>query len=445
MRILVGTIEIAGQLPIYADGFRRLGHEVTTVVYQRNDAFPDIEYDVDISPRTINWPASVKNSSSLPVRAYRGTANRSMAAVNRMSLIARLAWLIANHDLFVFQWAGCSLWPGNREYPLLKRLGKRIVSVCNGDDVRHWSAYDQQNALLKTAGVSLQEMGESYKQSPLERSLRHLRMAERYSDLILSVPNQSGLGVRPYMRFSYPQDLSRYKFNIPQRDVPVIVHAPSVKSIKGTDIILPTLERLSAEGVPFELRLLHGVLNQQVLAELTEADIAIDQIHLPEYGLFGAEAMASGCALASCNREDLEPVPPNRPIWHIDSDNMYGQMKRLLTDKQLRMSLAQEGRKYVEAHHDHVRVAQEILECLERDEAIQYDFYPSFFARHYHLPEGETIPEDLKEMTTQIVQKWGLPIDVDPQSMIERGLMSARGFNPTTALQRWKPSMSPAT
>jgi hypothetical protein len=32
LRILVGTIEIAGMIPIFADGFRRLGHQVTTAI-----------------------------------------------------------------------------------------------------------------------------------------------------------------------------------------------------------------------------------------------------------------------------------------------------------------------------------------------------------------------------------------------------------------------------
>jgi len=66
---------------------------------------------------------------------------------------ARLFWLIARHDIFFFQWAGLSLLEGNGEYPFIKRLGKRIVSVCVGDDVRHWSAYNEQWAQLKTRAL----------------------------------------------------------------------------------------------------------------------------------------------------------------------------------------------------------------------------------------------------------------------------------------------------
>jgi hypothetical protein len=171
---------------------------------------------------------------------------------------------------------------------------------------------------------------------------------------------------------------------------------------------------------------------------LPEADIAIDQLHFNLHGTFGLEAMASGCALATCNREDCEPFPPNRPIWHIDEANLHNSLKRLLGDKELRVRLAQQGRRYVERYHDHVKVTRAIIQHLDDGIEQQYDHYPTFFARDYRLPDGETIPEDLKRMTAKIVQRWGLPQDVDPQDMIARRLMSAEGLDPFVPIPRWK-------
>jgi len=48
LRVLVGTVDIAGQLCAYSDAFRQLGHQVTTVAWSRNNFFRDVEYDVDI-------------------------------------------------------------------------------------------------------------------------------------------------------------------------------------------------------------------------------------------------------------------------------------------------------------------------------------------------------------------------------------------------------------
>jgi hypothetical protein len=430
LRILLGTVDIAGQLTAYADGFRQLGHQVTTVIAGRNPFYPDVQYDVELITKEIPWSWKI----------------------NRSVQIARLLWLcasrglIARHDLFVFMWAGTSLLDFNSEYPLLKRAGKKIISIFNGDDVRHWSAYSQQMApLIQTDScVRLEDLDRSYADDPLSRPLRNIRMAERYSDLILSVPNQSALAVRPYMHFFVPLNLSEYEANIPGREVPVVVHAPSSKAVKGTELILQTLERIRAEKIPFELRFLHGMSNSEVKRELTQADVVIDQLHLPLHGKLGVEAMASGCALATCNREDCEPFPPNRPICNIDPENLGAQLKLLLTERQLRIRLAEEGGRYAERYHDHVKVAGQILNRLAAEGVEAYDHYPSFFARRYQLPEGDHVPDDLKRLSAQVVQRWGLPEGVDPHDMIARGLVSADVLKFSELIPRWKPAPSTA-
>lgn len=430
LRILVGTVEIAGQIPVLTDAFRRLGHQVTSVIACRHPLYPDIHYDVDISGKAIRWPDTLARTRSLLVRLPRGLVNRAYAKMQR----ARRLRLIHSHDLFVFQWAGTSLWPGNREYPLLKKSGKLIISFFNGDDVRHASAYSQQY------NISLQGLDDFYRNDPLERPLRNLRAAERYSDLIISQPNQSGLAVRPYYHFFVPMSLSLFRGNIPARDVPVVIHAPSSKPVKGTELIMEALNRLHSDGVSFEMRLLHQVPNFEVIAALRDADVVIDQLYSATYGKLGLEAMASGCAVASRNREDCDPIPPNRPIWHISPENLYDQLKRLLTDKVLRVRLAREGLQYVNRYHDHVNVARRIIAFLKNQELQPCDYYPSFFTRKYSLPPGVVISDDLRQMTAQIVQRWGLPEDVDPCDLVRRGLISADALDVSKAIPRWKPT-----
>lgn len=431
MRILVGTVEIGGVLPIFADGFRKLGHRVTTVVSDRHRFNADVQYDVDLGTSVIRWPSAISQRSPRPIRSL-------TERVERLARLQRLIRLIALHDLFVFHWGGGSLrW--YTDYPLIKALGKKIVSHFCGSDVRHWSAYDQDYAPLiaKGSSVRLQGVRAELQDEPLDKPLSIMRSAERYSDLILSVPNQSALAVRPYNHYLVPVDLSVYTGNIPRRDVPVVVHAPSHTAAKGTDLILSALGRLKSEGLKFEVRLLQELSNRQVLSELADADVAIDQLHMALHGKLGVEAMASGCALATSDRKDYEPFPPDRPIWHIGPENLYAQLKCLLTDKELRIDLANKGLQYVKRYHDHVFVVRRILEALEVGKPEQYDHYPTFFPGQYRLPEGIEISDKLKRMTAQIVQRWGLPEGVDPWDMIERGLMSADGLNPSRPIPRW--------
>jgi hypothetical protein len=46
-----------------------------------------------------------------------------------------------------------------------------------------------------------------------------------------------------------------------------------------------------------------------LLARLEDADVCIDQIHLPMHGKLAVEGMAAGCAVAACDQQRLEPLP----------------------------------------------------------------------------------------------------------------------------------------
>ena len=57
MRILVDTVEIGGVIPILANGFRELGHQVKTVIKERHAFFSELQYDVDIPERRLCGPS----------------------------------------------------------------------------------------------------------------------------------------------------------------------------------------------------------------------------------------------------------------------------------------------------------------------------------------------------------------------------------------------------
>jgi len=263
-------------------------------------------------------------------------------------------------------------------------------------------------------------------------------MAERYADAIFAQPSYAELAVRPYRHLYLAVNLSLYDCSIPARDVPLVIHAPSLREVKGTAEILSTLERLRSDGVAFELRLLEGVTNREVIQQLVAADVVVDELNEANYGMLGLEAMATGCAVAGGNHPGLVPWPPERPVLPINPSNVYFQLRNLLTNKQLRVRLASEGRRFVEKYHSHLMVAQGLVRCVEPD-AREHDYYPVFFARDYILPNEEETTDSLKRITAEIVQRWGLPKDVDAQTMVARGLMSPQGLAPHTPIPRWNP------
>jgi hypothetical protein len=61
---------------------------------------------------------------------------------------------------------------------------------------------------------------------------------------------------------------------------------------------------------------------------------------------------------------------------NVTRDTLANQLRNVIVDRELRRRLAEAGRPYVEAHHDHVKIAREILHWLERGGIKEYDFTP---------------------------------------------------------------------
>jgi hypothetical protein len=425
LRVFVGAIEVSGFTSELAGGLRAAGHAVTTGVRYTHTNFPDRRYDLDLADDTdaVDWDDLAREARGGPLRAPRHLPRRGTAT-------DRARWILQHHDAFVFVYGSLRRdrrttmrWEGQgREYALLRRLGKRIVSYFVGPDVRHASAYDQQLAALGGHCLPLGDILPTWGEDPVARPLRNLRRAECYADAIFSQPNQAGLALRPYAHVHAPLELARFRAEVPGREVPVVIHAPSAKAIKGTEAVVAALDALRAERVRFEFRLLHDVPNAQVVDALGDADVVIDQLHLPMHGRLGVEAMASGCALATADRRDLEPVPADRPVFPIDPVNLVRQLRALLTDRALRIRLGHEGIAHARRHHDHVAVARRVIACAT-DPAAPLEHAPTFFARDYRLPEGVTLPTRVKALTERVVRRWGLPAGVTAADLRARGLM----------------------
>ncbi|MEV4774299.1 hypothetical protein [Microbacterium sp. LWH12-1.2] len=73
-----------------------------------------------------------------------------------------------------------------------------------------------------------------------------------------------------------------------------VAHVPSVSTVKGTQLILPALEKLAAEGA-IDLQLIQGVPSADMPAVFAAADVVVDQVRIGSYGVAACEAMAAGC------------------------------------------------------------------------------------------------------------------------------------------------------
>ncbi len=404
MRILVGTFEIGRHMHDLAAGFRALGHEVDTLALWRNPQHPDLPYTHVLPHDLVDKHLAALQGQPLDALIRHGEG------------LMQVRSLLTAYDLYVFQF-GASLMQANRDYPLLKQLGKKIASVFLGSDVRHWSGVEPiaGHYGLKAPATVYEE---PYCQ--LNTRLHNLRMAERYADAIFSLPFQSELAIRPYWQIHIPLDLSLYDYQVHDREVPVVVHAPTRRSFKGTSAVLEALDRLREEGEQFELRLLENVPNAEVIRALSNADLVIDQLFAPHYGMLGLESMASGCAVIGGNIPGYVPMMRESPVVHASADSVYDVTKVLLRDRNLRRTLAERSRAYVEGFHEVTAVAEAFLEKVDTRSAFEY--YPTFYATNYEVPEGEQIHPTVLRLTSEIIARLGLPEGADASRLVAKGL-----------------------
>jgi hypothetical protein len=150
-------------------------------------------------------------------------------------------------------------------------------------------------------------------------------------------------------------------------ELPLVVHAPTDREIKGTQFVLDAVARLQAEGVPFRFELVEGLTHVEARALYGRADLLVDQLLVGWYGGLAVELMALGRPVVAYLRdEDLDVLPPamraELPVVSAQPATIYDVLKDLLTTRRGELAeIGRRGRVYVERWHDPRRIAGEIV------------------------------------------------------------------------------------
>lgn len=375
MRIFVGINEVANLAFTFAKAFRSLGFETYTVVLQKNLFYPASCYDEILEDRLKRF----KGYSGLLARV-------GLVRAWIIFLSVFLKALLTCH-VFVFVWGGVSLLPKHLDYPILKALRKKLVVHFAGDDIRSWHAYKQD-----ICQMGLENEFKPYLENRRSDSaeffdkLQEAQVTERYADLILTHPEVAQLLTRPYMRLWLPLDLTQFRFHLPDKEVPLVVHAPTSRLVKGTEYILDAVEQLRGEGIRFEFRLIERMPNDRLRTLLADADIVIDQLFQRAFGTLAVESMASGCVVLTSYDSSFGHFDHDCPAVRVSMRTLTDQLRRTILDRRLRRRLGHAGRRYVEKHHGQNRVAQQVLEYLAPAGIKEYDFTPTFLHERFVMP-----------------------------------------------------------
>lgn len=149
-----------------------------------------------------------------------------------------------------------------------------------------------------------------------------------------------------------------------------IVHAPSAPVAKGSNFIIPVIERLQKERNDFDFQLLQNISNKEYQLKLAEADVLIDQIIWGGYGVASMQAMQAGKVVVAYLWESRlnEIFGRECPVINANPDTLYEKLNEILDSKDLE-SIKHSGLEYYNKLHSPTVVAKKLLFAIIKDQS----------------------------------------------------------------------------
>lgn len=400
MRIFIGLTEIAG----YYSGLK-LGFDLLKVecCYVSLDSHV-FSYKVDKSdqpffPRFLEKILHCSRKNNIPI-----VVNRILKKIFAVLLFV---WALPRYDVFIFGNA-CRMFPC--DLPILKLFGKKIIWIFHGGDSR--PVYIDGGTILTSPKLPSRKYLDLAK-----KQKKRVNYIDKYVDFVLDNPPACHFHTRPI--------IATVKIGLPNNiDIPItshknqktdnrlvrILHSPSNRQVKGSDIIVKAIEDLKKE-YKIEFVQISGKPNHEVLEELRNCDFVVDQLYSDGYMPgFATEAawlqkavVIGGYAWEELNRFFAPHERP--PTAYCHPDNIKDTIEKLIVDIEYRDRLGKIAYEYVSTHWGPKQVANNILKLINDDYPSDWVFDP----RNVTFAHGGCMPDDMaKHMVKQLIELGGV-------------------------------------
>lgn len=268
-------------------------------------------------------------------------------------------WAIFNFHIFVMPFRtrilDRTVWLKFFEIPLLHLAGKKVILNTYGGDVA--TPRLKRRPDLKYSLYDGYMADPQYRVYDEETIARNTRRLEKQADFIISAIDHVDYleRVDEYFHLRCIDTHSIRPHYSVQNQVPVFVHAPNHRLVKGTDKIIDVIDSLNKRGFSCELKIVENTSNAELLKIIKESDAVIDQLLLGTYARLAIEAMALGKPVFCYLRQDLyqfNPIWTNCPIIDVDPDNLENELEVFLKSvPEERLKIGKKSREYVEQYH----------------------------------------------------------------------------------------------
>lgn len=290
-----------------------------------------------------------------------------------------LASAVDDYDVFHFYFRSFFFFdPTNNAFPsgldllMLRAAGKTVVMHYRGSEVREATQF-REFSPYNYVDENPSGIFTKFRNPSLTSRMDYVRSVAN----IVLVPDEE---LQSYVPGSHivRRSINLEDFSLPpdpKNEVPLVIHAPSRRTVKGTDYVLEAVEQLRSEGVQFNFELIENLAHDDAKQLYRKADIVIDQLRIGWFGVFALEAMALGkCVLAYVRADLRSSLGDAPPLIVTTPDEIVEDLRIAIEDAELRVSVGTRGRAYVEKHHDASKIAKELLDLYQdprvRDSSI---------------------------------------------------------------------------
>jgi glycosyltransferase involved in cell wall biosynthesis len=302
MRVTHCPVNTAGIPWTNVQALRARGVEARLVVFNRYKLHP--EADVDLARR-----GGLARRQLTQWRAFRQLAPET--------------------DVFHFYF-GLTLLPKSVQFAALRALGKKSVMHFLGSDIR--GKPPRELAWSARAGARVVGSYDAVRWVP---------------DAVVIPPGIDVRAIEP----APP----------PDRERPVVLHAPSSRRRKGTEHVVAACAELGVD-----LEIVEGLDHRQAFERYRRADVVVDQLNAGWYGVFAIEAMALGKPVVTFlhdeavrRTEQAFGVPV--PIVSATKETLAAALAPLVSSAEERRRLGAASRAYAEEVHDLERMTDRLL------------------------------------------------------------------------------------
>lgn len=398
MKIFIGPYEVAGYYSNLADGMRKLGLDVDYFVYKQHK----YKYETDQAPKLLKVIQDLYKIRDNKV------SYMSKIGFTLIIELLKLIWLfysLYKYDVFIFGY-GRSLLIWNIDLPILYLARKKIVmNLAHGSEARPPFL---DGFYSRPKNLSYSDYKDIYRRA--KRMKNSIDRIEKYSTHVLGNPLSSSYYLKkPFINAfkigtisKVPSEVDSRTENNMKHQVR-IVHAPSNREAKGTELIVKCIKRLQQADKNIQLVLLENLPNSEILNHLSQCDFVIDQLYSDtplsgiaiEAAMFRKPTLVAG--YAATHLEEVIDTASFPPSLYCHPNELEPSLLKLINDANLRKEIGDNAYEHLKNHSNARAVASRYKMIIESGIPSDWFYDPARISYHYGAGQSQ-------QRTKEIVQ-----------------------------------------